>query len=120
MGYGNFVLESQSPRWCYSTAHYNARQNDDTNIIEEKLVPNWFYLPYCDECEQYREFVNIICSHHQPHRFLVTCTYCQIDFRKINEREIKFSVCCRSIERKLKTYIFAKLKNLANEYNIKR
>ena len=52
--YDNFALESQSPRWCYSTEEYKERQNNYTNIIEEKFILDWFYLPYCDECEKYR------------------------------------------------------------------
>ena len=45
---------------------------------------------------------------------------CQNDFKTFNDREIRCSVCCRSIERKLKTNTFEKLKKLANVYNIKR
>ena len=47
MGYGKFVLESQSPRWCYSTEEYNERQNkhyrntDDSDV--EKINPEWFF-----------------------------------------------------------------------------
>ena len=46
MGYGNFVLESQSPRWRYSTEEYNERQKkhchntDDSDV--EKIIPEWF------------------------------------------------------------------------------
>ena len=36
MGCGNFVIESQSPRWCYSTEEYNERKNDQSITIEEK------------------------------------------------------------------------------------
>ena len=46
MGSGNFVLESQSRRWYFSTEDNNETQNDYTNISEEKLIPYWFCLPY--------------------------------------------------------------------------
>ena len=32
--------------------------NDDDD--DEKLIPTWFYLPYCDECKKYTEFVKKI------------------------------------------------------------
>ena len=59
-------------------------------------------------------------SKYRPHRHLVTCDYCQKDFKTFNDREVRCSVCCRSIERKLKTYTFDKLKKLANVYKIKK
>ena len=37
-----FVLESQSPRRCYSTEEFNERQNLQRITIDEKLVPEWF------------------------------------------------------------------------------
>ena len=59
-------------------------------------------------------------SNYRPHRHLVACDYCQNYFRTLNDREVRSSVCCRSIERKLKTYTFDKLKKLANVYKIKK
>ena len=119
-----------SPRFCLSTEdyreqcelrdYYNERRNYCSNIIEEKLIPDWFYLPYCDECEKYIEFVDNICSNDRSPRSVVTCNFCQNNFKTFNTREVRFSVCCRSIERNLKTYTFEKLKKLANVYNIKR
>ena len=73
--------------------------------------------------EEYREAtrdLNNKCSNNQPHRFLITCNYCQKDFKTIDSREVGCSSCCQSIERKLKTYTFEKLKKLASVYNIKR
>ena len=86
------------------------------------MIPDWFYLnlPYCNECEKYTEFVDEKCSNCQSHRLLVTCNYCQKDFKTFDNREVRCSVCCRSIERKLKTYTFEKLKRLASVYNMKR
>ena len=110
MGYGNFVLEAQSPGWCYSTEENNERQNAYTNITDEKSILVWFYLPYCEECEKYREFVNIKCSHHRSHRLLLACIYCQNNFKTFNDRKVKCSPCCSSTERKLKTYTFEKSK----------
>ena len=77
-------------------------------------------LPYCNECEKYIDFVDGVCSNQRSHRLLVTCNYCQNDFKTFNDRKLRCSVCCRSNERKLKTFTFEKLKKLANVYNIKR
>ena len=89
------------------------------NIDDEKTIAKKISLPYCDECEKYREFTNIICSHHRSHRNLVTCNYCQIDFKTFKNREVGCSSCCRLIEPNLKTYTFEKLQKLAKIYNIK-
>ena len=93
--------------------HYN-------NNNDEKIIPKWFYLPFCNECETYRKFTNIIRSHHRSHRLLVTCKYCQNNFKTFNSRQVRCSSCCRLIESKLKTYTFEKFKNLAIVYIIKR
>ena len=93
--------------------HHN---NDD----DEKIFPKWFYLPYCDEYEKNREFVNNIYYHHRSQRLLVTCNFCQNYFKTFISRQVRCSSCCCLIERKLKTYSSEKLKNLANVYNIKR
>ena len=90
--------ESQSPRFCFSTEDYNEKRNHYTNLIEEKLIPDWFYLLYCDKCEKYGEFTNKISSHHQLHRLSVTCKYCQNDFRTFNDRKARYSICCWSIK----------------------
>ena len=95
--------------------HYHNHDNDD----DEKIYPTWFYLPCCDECKQYREFLNIISSAHRSHRTLVTCDYSQTDVKTFNDREVRCSTC-RSIDRKLKTHLSEKLKNLANVNKIKR
>ena len=86
------------------------------------MIPDWFYLnlPYCDECKKYIEFVDGVCSNYQSHRLLVTCNYCQKDFKTFDNRQVRCSSCCQSIEQKLKTYTFDKLKKLASLYNIKR
>ena len=33
--------------------------NTDNSHYDEKLIPEWFYLPYFDVGEEYREFKNI-------------------------------------------------------------
>ena len=98
--------------------HYPNNNDDD----EEKIIPKWFYLnlPYCDECEKYIEFVDNKCSNYRSHRLLVTCYYCQKDFKTFKNRDVRCSVCCRLIERILKTYTFDKLKKVASVYKIKR
>ena len=126
--WSELMIESRSPRFCFSSEDYKEATRDsysskyDDDIIEEKLIPDWFYLnlPYCDECRYYIKFVDGLCSNHQSHKILVTCNYCQKDFKTFNDRQVRCSVCCQSIERKLKTYTFEKLKKLANVYNIKR
>ena len=118
---------SRSPRYCFSSEEnkeairdsYSSKYND---IIEEKFIPDWFYLnlPFCDECEKNIEFVDGVCSNHQSHKLLVTCNYCQKDFKTYNNRQVRCSSCCQSIEQKLKTYTFDKFKKLAFVYIIKR
>ena len=96
----------------------NYHNSDD--VDDEKIFPDWFYLPYCDECEKCREFVNNICSHHRAHRILVTCNYCQNDFETFDDREVSCSSCRWSMKHKLKTFTFENLKKLANVYNIEK
>ena len=125
--WSQLMIESRSPRYCFSSEEYKEATRDSysskyNDIIEEKLIPDWFYLnlSFCDECEKYIEFVDNKCSHHRSHRLSITCNYCQNDFKTFNDREVRCSSCCRLIECKLKTYTFEKLKNLAIVYNIKR
>ena len=133
MGYRKGLMTaSESPRFCLSTEDYREQcelrdsyksmRNCCTNTMEEKLIPDWFYLnsSYCDECEKYIEFVDNKCSNHRSQRLLVTCNYCQKDFKTLNNRQLRCSSCCQLIEEKLKTFTFDKLKKLANVYNIKR
>ena len=70
------------------------------NNDDEKIIPDWFYLnsPYCDECKKYIEFVNGVCSTYRSHKLLVTCIYCQKDFKTFDNREVRCSSCCQSIE----------------------
>ena len=56
------------------------------------------------------EFVDNKCSNYRSHRLLVTCNYCQKDSETFNKRDVRCSVCCRLIERNLKTYTVDKLK----------
>ena len=116
-----------SPGFCFSTEDYNEWMNkhypnNNNNDDDEKIIPDWFYLnlPDCVDCEKYIEFVDDVCSNQRSHRLLVTCNYCQNDFRTFNSRKLRCSLCCLLIERKLKTYTFEKLKKLANVYNKKR
>ena len=118
-----FYLSTEDYReQCKLQNYYKNIGNNHANIIEEKLIPDWFYLnlPYCDECKKYIEFVDGVCSNYRLHRLLVTCNYCQKDFKTFDSRKVRCSSCCQSIERNLKTYTFDKLKKLANVYNIKR
>ena len=124
MGFGSHYVSS--PRFCFSTEDYNDWMNDHypntDDDDDEKIIPKWFYLnlPYSDECEKYIEFADNKCSNYQSHRLLVTCNFCQKDFKTFNNIEKRCVSCCRLIERKLKSYTSDKLKTLANVYNIKR
>ena len=122
MGVGSQYVSS--PGFCFSTEDYNDWMNHHypNTDDDEKIIPKWFYLNllYCDECEKYIEFVDNKCSNYQSHRLLVTCNYCQNNFKTFNKKDVRCSSCCRLIERKLKTYTFEKPKKLANVYNIKR
>ena len=60
--------------------------------------------------KEYTEVVDKICSNHRSHRFVITCNFCQNDFKTFNTKKVRCSSCCRLIERKLKTYTFEKLK----------
>ena len=121
------MITSRSPRYCFSSEEYKEAIRDSysskyNGIIEEKLIPDWFFLnlPYHDEFEKYIEFVDGVCSNHQSHRLLVICNSCQKDFKTYSNRQVRCSSCCRSIEQKLKTFTFEKLKKLALVYTIKR
>ena len=120
------MLESQSLRWCYSSEEYNERQSDlyhnTDDGDDEKIIPKWFYLnlPDCDECEKYIEVVKNKCSNHRSQRILLTCNYCQNDFKTFDFRHVRCSSCCRLIESKLITYTFKKFKKVADVYNTNR
>ena len=78
---------------------------------------------FCLSTEEYREATcdfNNKFSNHQPHSFLITCNYCQKDFKTIDNREVRCSSCCCLIEQKIKTFTFEKIKKLAGVCNIKR
>ena len=102
MGFGSHYVSS--PRFCLSTEDYREQcelqdyyknmRSYCTSAIEEKLIPDWFYLnlPYCNECEKYIEFVDNKCSNHQSHRLLVTCNYCQKVFKTFNKRQLRCSI----------------------------
>ena len=108
MGFGSHYVTS--PKMCSSTGDYigwiNKHSGDDDN--DEEIIHIWFYLPFCCECEQYIEFANIKGSNPRSHRFLVTSKYCQNDFKTFNDRKGRCSVCCCSIESKIKIYTFEK------------
>ena len=83
--------------------HYYNSDNDD-----EKLFLKWFNLSFCDV--KNKEITISISSHHRLHRILVTCNYCQNDFKTFNDRDVRCPSCCWLIECKLKINIFEKLK----------
>ena len=125
--WSELMITSRSPRYCFSSEEYKEALRDSysseyNDNIDEKLIPDWFYLnlPYCDEFKKYIEFVDNKCSNYRSHKLLVTCNYCQKNFKTFDNRKVRCSSCCQLIEQKLKTYTFEKLKKLASVYNIKR
>ena len=57
--WSELMIESRSPRYCFSSEEYKEAIRDSysskyNDIIEETLIPNWFYLnlPFCDECKK--------------------------------------------------------------------
>ena len=57
-------------------------------------------LPCCDECENCIEFVDNKCFNHRSHRLLVTCNYCQNNFKTFSSKKVICSPGCHSIESK--------------------
>ena len=66
MGFGSPCVTS--PSWCCPTEEYSKRQNNYTNIIEEKLVPKWFYWTYHVDCENYRQRSNKVSPYQPTHK----------------------------------------------------
>ena len=72
MGLGSYYVTS--PRMCFSTEDYNEWMNEhyNNNIDDdEKILPEWFYLLYCDEYAKYIEFVDDRCSNYRSLRLFV-------------------------------------------------
>ena len=59
------MITLRAPRYCFSSEEYKEAirdsysskykdDDDDIDIIEEKLIPDWFHLnlSYCDVCEK--------------------------------------------------------------------
>ena len=104
MRYGSHHVSS--PGFCISTQDYNEWMDKHYPNNENKKF-------YCDDCERNMEFYGDKCSNYHSHRVLVTCNYCQKDFKTHSSRDLRCLSCCRSIERKLKTYTFEKLKKIS-------
>ena len=158
MGYWrDLMMEGQSPRYCFSSEEYKealrerdfySRKNkdNDNDIIEEKLIPDWFYsnLSYCDVCKKYSKFENNECSSHDvcvicgnvdivywlgiypvcSHECYVkfktiSCFDCQNMFFKSSFGQ-RCSQCYDSIEQKLQKYNPEELRKLAKKYKITR
>ena len=100
MGFGSHYVSS--PGWCFSIEDYKEyiKKHYHNTDDDEKLNPNWFYLPFGHECGKYMEFANNKCSQYLSHGVLVTCNYCQNIFRTLTSRDVRWSACYWSIERK--------------------
>ena len=81
-------------------------------MMVKKILPDCFHLPYCDESEKKFRFLNS--CQHLSHIHLVTCNYCQNDFKTLCDREVRCSACCWSIERNLKNYTLEDSIKIAN------
>ena len=112
-----------SPRFCFSTENYNEWMNKHyhkSDNDDEKIIPESFFLLYCDECEKNRECTNNLCTHHLSHGTVIACNFCQNNFKTFNDREVRFSAFCWSTKRKLNTYNLEELKKLANFHKMKK
>ena len=91
MGYNSHHVSSTGR--CFSTEDYNEWVNkhyhntDDED--EEKTYPKGLYIPYCDECGK-KELTNNICSEHLSRRHLVSCNFCQNNFRTLSSKEVRY------------------------------
>ena len=157
MGYWKYLMmEGESPRYCLSSEDYKEalRERDfhsrkdgdnDNDIIEEKLIPDWFYsnLSYCNVCKEYSEFINNICPSHNVcdicENVYIVCWFgnpvcsreCYVKYKTIpcfdcqnmffkNSSSQRYSQCHDSIEQKLQKYDPEELKKLAKKYKITR
>ena len=114
MGFGSLYLSS--PGWCFSIEDYNKYINENYHNIDnddEKYFLIGFNYLIVMNAKKTK------CFQLLSHRILVTCTYCQNDFRTFT---VRYSACCWLIERKVKTKILEELKKLAtaNVYKTKR
>ena len=53
MGFGSHYVSS--PGFCFSTEDYNkwmTKHYPSSDDDDEKIIPDWFYLLYCDEYEK--------------------------------------------------------------------
>ena len=74
----SYIIESS--RICFSTEDYRDATRgfySTKKIIEEKLIlPDWFYLLYCVDFKEYREFSNNVCPNHSTHKVSLSYEYC--------------------------------------------
>ena len=45
-------------------------------MMEEKIFPDSFYQPFFDDCSEYREFTNNVCSYQFAHKFPLSGEFC--------------------------------------------
>ena len=141
MGFwSELMITSRAPRYCFSSEEYKEairdsysrkyKDDDDIDIIEEKLISDWFYLnlSYCDVCEKYSKFENNECSSHNVCVICenvdiiywlginpvcsqecyvkyktISCFDCKNMFFK-NSFSLRCSLCCDLLEQKLQEY----------------
>ena len=79
MGFDSRCVTSHG--WCYPYQNYNGNTNKYYHNIDddvEKIFPDWFYLPHCDECKEYREFTKNVCPYQPMHKISLLCDNCGI------------------------------------------
>ena len=90
-------------------------------MMMQKLFLDWFYfLFFCDKCEEFIEFTNFISSQQLSHRSLVTCNFRQNGLKTFNTWEVRCWDCGCSIKRKFKNkHTNEEFKKLTNVYKVK-
>ena len=92
MGFSSHCVTS--PWWCYSTEDYNERQNNFTNIVEERLNPERFQWTYCVDCEEYKDYAKIVCPYQPTHNVSLSCDDCGNVYIDYYYYRYKFNPTC--------------------------
>ena len=73
--FGSYYVTSL--RWFYSIEDYNEKHNDYTNIIEEKMILEWFFWTYWVDYKEYRECTKNVCPYQPMHKISLSCNNCE-------------------------------------------
>ena len=108
--WSELMIESRSPRYCFSSEEYKEAKRESysskyNDIIEEKLIADCFYSPYC-----------VVCSNQSSHK---VCFDCENIFPKTSFSG-RCSPCYDLIKQKLENFNSEELRKLAKRYKITR